>query len=60
MGNTLRTAMTDRDAARAEVARRALPQLRKGVKIVAAKFGPDAGLVGAATFALQEPAGSKS
>ena len=46
--------------ARAEVARRALPQLRKGVKIVAAKFGPDAGFVGAATFALQEPAGSKS
>jgi glucokinase len=39
--------------ARAEAARRALPPMRDHARIVAAQFGTEAGLVGAATLALE-------
>jgi glucokinase len=39
--------------ARAEVARRALPPMRDHARIVPARFGTEAGLVGAATLALE-------
>jgi glucokinase len=40
--------------AREEVARRALPPSRDGVRIVAAHFGVEAGMIGAAMLALDE------
>jgi glucokinase len=40
--------------ARAEVAERAMPSLRDHVRIVPAQFGPEAGLLGAATLAFEE------
>jgi len=39
--------------ARAEAARRALPPMRDHARIVPAQFGPEAGLIGAATLALE-------
>jgi glucokinase len=41
------------DPARAVVAERALPPSREGVRIVAAHFGPEAGMVGAALLAFE-------
>ncbi len=43
--------------AREEVAERAMPSLRDLVEIVPARFGADAGLLGAATLAFEEFAG---
>lgn len=43
--------------AREEVARHALPALREHVRIVPAQFGAEAGLLGAATLAVDEVAG---
>jgi glucokinase len=40
--------------ARAEVARRALPPARDEVRIVPARFGVEAGMIGAAAFALEQ------
>lgn len=40
--------------ARAEVAEHAMPSLREVVEIVSARFGADAGLLGAATLAFEE------
>ncbi len=42
------------DPARRVVAEQAMPSLRDVVKIVPAKFGADAGLLGAATLAFEE------
>ncbi len=42
------------DPARREVAERAMPSLRDDVEIVPARFGADAGLLGAATLAFEE------
>jgi glucokinase len=42
------------EPARAEVASRALPPGRDQVKIVAARFGGEAGMVGAAALAFDE------
>ena len=43
--------------ARREVAERAMPSMRDLVEIVPARFGADAGLLGAATLAFEEFAG---
>jgi glucokinase len=47
------------DPIRAEVAARALPPSRDEVRIVAAEFGIEAGMIGAAALALDELAGSR-
>jgi glucokinase len=41
------------EPARAVVAKRALPPAREGVRIVAAHYGDEAGMIGAATMALE-------
>ena len=42
------------EPAREVVARRALPPLREHVRIVPARFGAEAGMLGAAALALEE------
>jgi glucokinase len=46
--------------ARAEVARRALPPSRDEVRIVAARFGVEAGMIGAAVYALERLEAAKA
>ena len=47
------------EPARAEVSARALPPSRDQVRIVGARFGVEAGMIGAAAFALDGLAGEK-